>query len=119
MKRTIEIDDTLQETVDQCVEEFMDLWTEFHKENPDGDYDAFWDAISYDGRDHEIIDSNTPIYNSEIDGLYYLYGDDFDEAYANAGIGDGSEDNHRQVCIYCYLEQEVHPIVREKVEETV
>ena len=105
MKRTIEIDDILDDTVEDTKTETIDLLEEIHKENPDFDKDQCVEAMQYDGRDSEIVDSNTPIYYSKIDGLYYLYANDFDEAYNNAGIGDGSEDNHRQVAIYCYLQE--------------
>ena len=53
----------------------------------------------------KICDSNIPIYSSDIDGLYYLYGNDFDDAYNRAGFGDGKESNYRQVAIYCYLSE--------------
>ena len=106
MKRTIEVEDNLQETVENCKEELFDDFIEFIIDNPDiADFDMYYQQSGAD-RMNEIVDSNTPIYYSEIDGLYYLYGNKFDEAYSNAGIGDGSEDNHRQVAIYCYLEQE-------------
>ena len=104
MKRTIEIEDDLDETVDGVKEEILDDFIEFLKENKIEDFDDYYQKQGCD-RVHEICDSSTPIYYSEIDGLYYLYGDEFEEAYKNAGLGDGSEDNHRQVAIYCYLSE--------------
>lgn len=105
MKRTIEIEDNLDETVDGVKEEVKNDFSQYLKENPDiSDFDEYYQAQGYD-RVHEIVDSSTPIYNSEIDGLYYIYGNEFDEAYENAGIGDGTENNHRQVTIYCYLSE--------------
>lgn len=102
MKRTIEIEDDLDEIVDGVKEEILDDFIEFIKENEIEDFDDYYQKQGCD-RVHEICDSCTPIYYSDIDGLYYLYGDEFEEAYKNAGFGDGSEDNHRQVTIYCYL----------------
>lgn len=103
-KRIVEMDDNLDEIVDQVKEEIRDNFIEYLKENPDTDD---WDKYYQDkGNDavNEIADSNTPIYNKDIDDLYYLYGDEFDEAYKNAGIGNGDEENHRQVAICSYLE---------------
>lgn len=117
VKRTIEIDDNLYETVDSVKEEIRDNFIEYLKENPDtDDFDDYYQAQGCDAV-HEICDSNTPIYNSDIDGLYYIYGDEFDEAYKNAGIGDGREDNHRQVAIYCYLSDKGFDYLRELQDE--
>jgi len=104
--RKIEINDTLKETVDQCISELKDAIVNYYVKNPDTSDLCLSNDIDYNGTFHEIIDSNTPIYYSEIDGLYYLYGDEFDQAYHDAGIGQGDEDNHKQVAIYFYLEQQ-------------
>lgn len=105
MKRTIEIDDTLQETIEEAKDELRADFASYLKENPDTeDMDTYWQAQGADMM-HEIADSNTPIYYGEIDGLYYLYSDELEEAYENEGVGNGSEDNHRQVTIYCYIGQ--------------
>ena len=112
-KRTVEIEDNLEETVKDLKEEILDNFKEYFKENTDiGDFDTYYQAQGGDFV-HEASDSNTPIYYSEIDGLYYLYGDEFDEAYNNAGIGDGNEKNHRQVAIYCYLSEQGFDYLRE------
>ncbi len=112
-KRTIEIDDTLEETINTVKEEVRQNFLDYLKDNPE--LDDFEDYCQDTGCDavHEIADSNTPIYYSEIDGLYYLYGSEFDEAYSNAGIGKGDEDNHRQVAIYCYLSEKAFDYQRE------
>ena len=103
MKRTIEIDDNLDELVEDCKTELRDDLREWLLDNLDvDDRNDYYQGQGGD-RMHEIADSNTPIYYSDIDGLYYLYGDEFDEAYSNAGLGDGSEDNRKQIAIYCYL----------------
>ena len=116
MKRTIEIEDNLTELVESCQEELKYDFRAYLKENPDiTDFDTYYQQQGCD-RAHEIADSSTPIYYSGIDGLYYLYGSEFDEAYSNAGIGDGTEDNHRQVCIYCYLSEKTFDYMRELEE---
>ena len=108
--RTIEIEDTLDDIVDNVKDELKDDFIDFLKENPETE--SFDDYEPHD-RLVEIVDSNTPIYYSEIDGLYYLYGSELDEAYKNAGIGDGTEDNHRQITIYCYLEEKAWDYFRD------
>lgn len=107
-KVTVEIDDTLQEIVEGAIEEVKDELLSYLEQNPDTDETPdLGNDLDYSGRIHEIVDGSVPIYYSEIDGLYYLHGNDLDEAYENAGIGDGFEDNHRQVTIYCYIDQAV------------
>ena len=108
MKRQIEIDDTLQSDLDGITEEILDLATDYLKDNPDTEWSDPSDMMSdldYNGGIHEIVDSAVPIYYSNIDDLRYLYGREFDQAYADAGIGDGTEDNHAAVTIYCYYSQ--------------
>jgi len=106
MKRTIEIEDNLSELVENCKDELLNDFRSYLEDNSDvEDFDTYYQAQGADQL-HEISDSSTPIYYNEIDGLYFLHGNDFDEAYNNTGIGDGSEDNHRQVAIWCYLNQE-------------
>ena len=53
---------------------------------------------------HKICDSNTPIHYSDIDGLWYLYSDFFEDAYKDV-FGNELHDsqNYKQVAIYCYL----------------
>uniref|UniRef100_A0A6M3LBY1 Uncharacterized protein n=1 Tax=viral metagenome TaxID=1070528 RepID=A0A6M3LBY1_9ZZZZ len=112
-KRIVEIEDDLDDTVINIKEEILDNFKEYFNENTDiDDFDTYYQDQGCDAV-HEIADSNTPIYYSEIDGLYYLYGNEFDEAYKNAGIGDGTEDNHRQVAIYCYLSEKGFDYLRE------
>src|SRR3990167_9880124 len=108
MKRQIEIDDTLQDCVDGAIGSVKEELLSYLAQNPDTDETPdMGNDLDYSGAIHEIVDGAVPIYTSEIDGLYYLYGDELESAYRDAGIGDGREDNHRQVAIYCYIEQEV------------
>ena len=105
VKRTVEIDDGLSDAEDTVKDEVKDDFLEWVEDNSDSD--DFDNYYQHQGADfvHECVDSNVPIYYSDIDGWYYLYGNEFEEAYDNAGIGRGGEDNHKQVAIYCYLEQ--------------
>lgn len=105
VKRTIEIDDTLDELVESVEADVLQDFLDYLNDNPElEDFDEYYQEQGCDYI-HEMVDSTVPVYNSEIDGLYYLYGDEFEESYQNAGIGDGTEENHRAVAIYCYLEE--------------
>ena len=113
MKRQVEIEDDLEEMVQDIKDEILDNFKDYFNENQDmGDFDQYYQVQGCDFI-HETADSSTPIYYSHIDGLYYLYGNEFDEAYNNAGIGDGSEDNHRQASIYCYLSEKGFDYLRD------
>lgn len=115
MKRKIEIDDTLQERVESVQKELNSRFDEIRKENPDFDADDIYqeicDSIS------KIVDSNTPIYYSDIDALYYLYSNELEDAYNNAGCYNAQPDNYRQVCIYFYLEQQAYGYLQELRDE--
>ena len=110
VKRTVEIDDTLdgpEGRLSYCRDELKEAVHEWLDENSDAEEaPGLYDDIDYNGRFHEIIDSNTPVYNSEIRDLWYIYPDELSQAYDWAGIGDKSEDNWQQVAIYAYLELE-------------
>ncbi len=103
MRRIVDMEDDLQERIEALEEDIKDNFIEYLEENPDIlDFDEYYQNIGCDTV-HEVADMNTPIYYKNINDLYYLYGDKFDEAYENAGIGDKKEDNYMQVAIYCYL----------------
>jgi len=124
MKVTLEIEDSLQERVDSTVSESVERAIQYMNDNDDFDTyygmsanDLIEKSLRYDGTFYEIVDSNTPIYYSDIDGIYYLHSNVLEEAYNNAGIYNEQPDNYRQVCIYLYIEQEAWPLIEEKIEE--
>lgn len=102
--RTIDIDDDLGERVECCKEEILDDFIEYFLENPDmDDFEAYYQAQGCDYV-HECCDSNTPIYYSDIDGLWYLYSDFFEDAYKDVFGNELHESqNYKQSAIYCYL----------------
>lgn len=117
VEREVKIDDDLEERVGNVLEEIRDNFIDYLKENEDiENFETYRQAQGCDCVTH-AADSSTPIYYSQIDGLYYLYGDELDEAYKNAGIGDGTEDNHRQSTIFCYLQEKGHDYIRELTEK--
>ena len=108
MKRQIEIDDTLSEILEATeadVKQVLFEYLDAHDGLPNlGDLD-------YGGAIHEIIDSAVPIYTSEQNDLWYLYGCDFERAFDDAGIGEKDDDSWpmgwKPAAIYCYIEQHV------------
>ena len=106
--KTIEIEDTLEEILESARDDVNALIKDYIQENEEKpDYND----LDYSGGMHEIFDSSAPIYTSEITDLFYLYGNDFEEAFDNAGIGDKNDDcwpsGWKPVAIYCYIEQEI------------
>ena len=113
IKRQIEIEDDLQDRIKDVKYELRENFIDYLKENKDiTDFDTYYQAQGCDVV-HELADSSTPIYTSDINGLYYLYGNEFEEAYNNSGIGDGSETNHKQVAICMYLEEKGFDFLRD------
>jgi len=108
MKRTVEINDTLDETVKSACDSVKDEALSYLDSNGDEDTDEAPDLNDLDDRGaiHEIIDGATPIYNGEIRDLWYLYASDFEAALDNAGM-ETTADNRQQIAIFCYLEQTV------------
>jgi hypothetical protein len=112
VKRTVKIEDNLNEIVESTKDELKDIIIEYLNDNPDLEEapDLFND-IDYDGRFHELIDGSVPIYTQEIEDLFYLYGDELEEAFDNAGIGSKDDGcwpmGWKAAAIYCYIEQEV------------
>jgi hypothetical protein len=118
-KRTIEIEDTLDEIIESVKDDIKDLAVEWIKEN--NEKPDLYNDLDYDGSFHEIVDGSVPIYTSEINDLFYLYGNEFEEAFENAGIGD-KDDEHwpsgwKAAAIYCYIEQEVSEWFNDNIED--
>jgi hypothetical protein len=108
MKRTIEIDDTLQERVDTAIEEVTERLRDYLDDNPDTDeVPCLHNDLDYNGSVHEIIDGSVPVYTHEIKALWFLYQAELEEAYEQAGFGDNPLENNGMVAIYCYIEQQV------------
>ena len=117
-KRTIEIDDTLDEIIDSAKSDLKDMAINWIKEN--GEQPDLSNDIDYDGSFLALCDGSVPICTSEINDLFYLHGDEFEEAFDNAGIG-GKDDNWlvgwKAAAIYCYIEQELAEYFEENIEE--
>lgn len=106
--KTVEIEDNLDDIIEGVKDEVKDLAIEWIKDN--GEKPDLFNNLDYDGSFHDIVDSAVPVYTSEINDLFYLYGDDFEEAFDNVGIGDKDDswpNGWKAAAIYCYIEQEV------------
>lgn len=118
-KRNVEIEDNLSEIIENTREELKEKVIEWIKEN--NEKPDLYNDIDYDGSFHEIVDSAVPIYTGEINDLFYLYGNDFEEAFDNAGIGDKDDDHWpmgwKAAAIYCYIEQEVAEWFQENIDD--
>jgi hypothetical protein len=113
MKRTIEINDTLQERVDSACEDVKQELLNYLKENPDTEsLPCLSNDLDYSGAIHEIIDGSVPIYTHEINTAFFLYGSEIEQAFDDAGIGEKEDEGWpmgwKPAAIYCYIEQQVH-----------
>jgi hypothetical protein len=110
-KITIEIEDTLQDRVDSAIEDVKDELLRYCDESEPDKLPDLGNDLDYSGGYHEIIDSAVPIYNKEIDDIFYLHGRDVEAAFDDAGIGskedEGWPSGWRPAAIYCYIDQAV------------
>ena len=124
MKRTVEINDNIPEILsalkaDTQWELKKWLHDNMKQQAIDGDNidtPCLSNDLDYSGSIHDLIDGAVPVYYHEIDGLWYLYKNDFIEAYEGAGIGDDPTENSGMTAIYCYLEQCLHDWYHENSE---
>lgn len=116
MKRTIEIEDTLDERKDSAIEDIKAELLRYCEENePDTCPD--WGDLDYSVSLHEIIDGAVPIYTHEINAAWFLYGRELEQAYEDAGIGNTPREKDGMVAIYCYIEQEAQTWFSEEAED--
>jgi len=121
-KKTVEIDDTLDDIIESAIDDVKTELENYLESNPDVDEcPDISNDLDYSGAIHEIIDGAVPIYTKEINDLFYLYGSEFEEAFDDAGIGNKSDEGWpsgwKAAAIYCYIEQKVHEWYRNIAEE--
>ena len=122
MKRTIEIEDTLQDCVDRAIDRVKDELLSHLDQNPNTwKTPDLGNDLDYSGAIHEIIDGSVPIHTAEIDAAFYLYGSEIEEAFENAGIGSKEDKGWpcgwKAAAIYCYIEQKVGEWYRAEAED--
>lgn len=116
MKKTIEIDDVLEEQTDSAID---DIKAELLRYLDDNEPDTLpdWGDLDYSGSLHEIIDGAVPIYTRDIEAAWFLYGRELEEAYSNAGIGDNPRENDGMTALYCYIEAKAQEWWRDNAED--
>jgi len=107
MKRTIEIDDTLQDRVDSAIADVKELLLDYLKENEPDELPDLGNDLDCSGAVHEIVDVSVPIYTHEIKTAWFLHGSELESAYDDAGVGDNPMENDGMAAIYFYIHQEV------------
>jgi len=107
MKKTIEINDTLSERVDNAIDLVRDQLENYLKENKPDECPDLSNDLDYSGAIHEIVDGCVPIYTAEIKDTWYLHENELIGAYESAGVGDNPHENDGMSAIYFYIHQEV------------
>jgi hypothetical protein len=100
VKRTVEIEDNLEEDIQRMQDSIKEDFLYYVKENPD--IDNFEQYYQNNGCDfiHEEAD-NLAIYDKSDE--YYLYSNLMDEAFDNAGLG---VEFNTETAYYCLMSQE-------------
>jgi len=123
MKRSIEVEDTLEERVESAIEDVKTLLEEWLEENPDADEPpCLHNDLDYSGSVHEIIDGSVPIYTYEIETAWFLYSNELEQAYEDAGVGDNPRENDGMAAIYFYIEQRVcqwYESIRDEIQDKI
>lgn len=118
MKRTIEIDDTLESRIESAIEDVKAELENYLNNNPGIDsMPCINDDLDYDGAIHSIVDYSVPVYTHEIKTAWYLHGSDLEEAYENAGVGENPMENDGMAAIYHYIMERVQEWYRNEAEE--
>jgi hypothetical protein len=120
-KRTIEIEDTLQDRVDSTIEDVKDELLRYCDDNEPDKLPDLGNDLDYSGTIHEIVDGSVPIYNNEIRDIFYLHGSEVEEAFDNAGF-DSKDDKDwplgwKPAAIYSYIQEQVHEWYNDHAED--
>lgn len=111
MKRTITVNDSLKEILEGAQRNTKAELIRYIQQNLDRvklngkvlKIPCIDNDLDYDGSIHNIVDQAVPIYDQEIKDLWYLYSNEFEKAYKDAGVGDIGEGKWQQASIYFYL----------------
>jgi len=118
MKRTIEIDDTLESRVQSAIKDVKTELENYLNNNPDTDsLPCLNNDLDYDGSIHQIVDSSVPVYTYEIKTAWYLHGSELEQAYENAGVGENPMENNGMAAIYFYIMEKVQEWYHNEAEE--
>lgn len=119
MKRMVEIDDTLKETVEAAIEDIKSHIDTWHEENSDVDELPDWGDLDHGGRLTEICDSAVPVYDGEIADMFYLHGDDIERAFDDAGFEREGEwpRGWKAAAIMCYIQAQAQEWLQDEGQE--
>ena len=116
-KKTIEIDDTLEERLESAIEDVKNELESYLDDNEPDSLPCLQNDLNYSGAIHEIIDGSVPIYTKEINDAWYLHGSELEQAYDDAGVGNNPRENNGMAAIYCWIEQHVNEWYSDKAED--
>jgi hypothetical protein len=116
-KRNIEVNDVLPDCVQSAIESVEEELREYIKENTPDECPDLGNDLDYSGAIHEIVDGAVPIYTSEIEAAWFLHGNDLEEAYENAGVGENPRENNGMAAIYYYIHEKVCEWYAENAED--
>ena len=127
MERMIKINDTLEERIAGAIDDVRDLliaYVQEHGIEEGDDPPCLSNDLDYSGSVHEICDSATPIYTSEIRDTMYLHGDAIEEAFemhfgAEAKDDEGWPLGWQAAAICTYISDRVGDWYHEEAEGIV
>jgi hypothetical protein len=112
MKIQIEIEDTLDEIMERLKNALTEEVLSFLKDHPSSKPPPYLTDLDDSGAIHLIIDNTVPTDPREIKDLWYLYGDEFEKSFENAGIGEKNDEGWpmgwKPAAIYSYLEAQAY-----------
>lgn len=116
MKKMIEINDTLDERVATAKAEMQEAISEVYKQANPKTLDALFEVReALMDNCFEIADSNTPIYTSEIEDIFYLHGADIETAFDDHGIGEKLDKDFpagwKAAAIACYIQDQLSEVI--------
>ena len=117
MKRTIEIDDTLDERIESAIEDVKAEFFRYCDDNEPDEAPDLGNDLDYDGSIHEIVDGSVPIYTHEIETTWYLHSSRLESAYENAGVGENPRENDGMAAIYYAIYEAVSEAYESNKEE--
>lgn len=115
--RTYTITDRMPEILDCLFYEAKQTLIDYlNSEKPDS-LPTLNGDLDYDGAINQLVDSCVPVYTNQIKDLWYIYDDDFEEAYMNAGVGRNPRENNGMAGIYFYLSEQLNVWYEENAQE--
>jgi len=121
-KINISIEDNLQDWVNDAIEQVQKELENYIAQNKDlEETPCLNNDLDYSGAIHEIIDGAIPIYTDDINNAFYLHGDEIEQAFDDAGIGEKNDKGWpmgwRVAAIYCYIQEKVNEWYQENASD--